>query len=51
MRDSFIFQQNIYKRYIDSFNEYAFNILYGENVILGQDIENEWKDKSVDDEQ
>lgn len=51
MRSSFIFQQDIYKRYIDSFNEYVFNILYGGNVILGDDIEDEWKNVSVDDEQ
>ncbi len=50
MRDSYIFQENIYKRYIDSFNDYALSILYGGNILIGADIEDEYKDVPVDDE-
>lgn len=49
MRDSYIFQKDIYKRYIDSFNDYALSILYGGNVLIGADIEDEYKDIPVDD--
>ena len=49
MRDSFIFQEDIYKRYIDDFNNYALNVLYGNDVLIGKDIEEEWKDIPVDD--
>ena len=50
MRNSFIFKQDIYKKYIDSFNDYALDILYGGNIVIGNDIEDEWKNKSADDE-
>lgn len=50
MRSSFIFRQDIYTTYINSFNDYALDIVYGGNVVIGDDIEDEWKNKSADDE-
>lgn len=48
---SFILQTDLYKRYAESFNNYALNILYGGNIVIGQDIEDEWKDVPIDDEE
>lgn len=48
---SYIFNQDIEKKYIKNFNNYVLDILYGGNVLIGSDIENEWKDVSADGEE
>ena len=48
---SYIFNQDVEKKYIENFNNYVLDILYGGNVLIGSDIEDEWKNVSVDDEQ
>ena len=48
---SYIFNKDMEKRYISSFNDYALDILYGGNVLIGSDIEDEWKNVPTDDEQ
>ena len=48
---SYIFNQDIEKKYIENFNNYVLDILYGGNVLIGSDIENEWKDVSADGEE
>ena len=47
---SYIFNEYMEKEYIDSFNDYVLDILYGGNVLIGSEIEDEWKDVPVDDE-
>ena len=42
--NSYILQNDFNKRYIESFNEYAINILYG-NITIGDDIEDEYRDE------
>lgn len=49
MRESYIFRTGIYKDYINSFNSYIMEIMYGGNIVLGSDIEDEWRDVPVDD--
>ena len=49
MIESNIFRVNIYQDYITSFNNYVMETIYGGNVILGSDIEDEWRDVPVDD--
>lgn len=44
MISKYIFRPNLVKDYIQDFNRYVVNIVYGNDVILGSDIENEWKD-------
>ena len=51
MIKSFILQTDLYKQYVESFNDYALSILYGGNIVIGQDIEDEWKDVPIDDEE
>ena len=50
MRESCIFKKDFYKRYANAFNDSAMNILYGSNVVMGSDIEDEWKDVPADDD-
>ena len=51
MQNSYIFREDVFKKYIDDFNRYAIDILYGSQILIGSDIENEWKDVPVDDEE
>lgn len=50
MRRSYIFKDgNLEKQYVSAFNDYVMDILYGGNVVIGSEIEDEWKDVPVDD--
>lgn len=42
--NSYILQNDFNKRYIESFNEYAISILYG-NITIGDDIEDKYRDE------
>lgn len=46
---SYILQENFYSQYMQAFNDYAMDVLYGGNIVMGSDIEDEWKDVPVDD--
>jgi hypothetical protein len=41
---SYIFKEDLQKKYVESFNDYAISILYG-NITIGNDIEDNYKDK------
>lgn len=45
----YIFREDLQQSYMQDFNDYAMHILYGGNIIMGSDIEDEWKDVPVDD--
>ncbi len=49
MIDRYIFRENLKKDYVQNFNDYVLSILYGGNILIGDDIEDEWKDVPVDD--
>ena len=40
----YIFRSDLMREYINNFNQYMITIIYGGNVIMGSDIENEWED-------
>lgn len=39
---------NLLQEYMDDFQHYAISIMYG-NITIGADIEDEWKDKPVEE--
>ena len=43
----YIFKQDCYRDYINAFNRYAIEIMYGPNILIGSEIENEWKDEDT----
>lgn len=45
---SLIFRQDMFAQYMDAFNHYAVQILYGGNILIGADIEDDYKDIPVD---
>ena len=50
MLNSYLFKQNLYKIYAKEFNQYAINIIYGSNILIGADIEDKWKNRPTDDD-
>lgn len=48
MRRCYMFKEDYYKQYMEAFNDYALYILYGSNILIGSDIEDEYKDIPVD---
>lgn len=48
MRNSYILQENLLTRYASEFNQYAIRTIYGD-IILGSDIEAQYKDDSLED--
>lgn len=51
MRNNYILNTDFYSKYVNEFNNYAMDILYGGQVLIGSDIEDEWKDVPMDDEE
>ena len=49
MIKSYILKEGLQQSYMQAFNDYAMDILYGGNIVMGSDIEDEWKDVPVDD--
>lgn len=43
-----IMRPELFEEYINSFQDYAINIMYG-NIVIGADIEEEWKNKPVEE--
>lgn len=50
MLNSYLFKQDLYKMYAEEFNRYAIDIIYGSNILIGADIEDEWKKESIDED-
>lgn len=46
----FIFQRDLDKRYMSDFNKYAIDIMYGDNIIIGDNIEDQYKDDKGEEE-
>ena len=45
MRRSFILKENLEQDYLSQFNQYMIDIFYGDNLLIGDDIEAEYKDQ------
>lgn len=45
MRKSFILKENLEQEYLSSFNRYMIDIFYGDNLLIGDDIEDDYRDK------
>lgn len=45
----YIFQTDIERRYMSAFNHYAIDIIYGDNILIGADIEKEYKNNGEED--
>lgn len=45
MRRSFILKENLEQDYLLQFNRYMIDIFYGDNLLIGDDIEAEYKDQ------
>ena len=43
-----IMNPNLLQQYMDEFQTYAIGVMYG-NITIGADIEEEWKDKPVEE--
>lgn len=41
----YIFQQDIISKYSETFNNYVIDKIYGSNILIGSEIEDEYKDK------
>lgn len=39
-----IFREDFNKRYIEDFNDYVISVIYGDNILIGKDIENKHND-------
>lgn len=44
MLGRYIFRQDVAKSYVEEFERYALDIMYGGNILIGKDIEDEYKD-------
>lgn len=44
----YIFRENIIQEYVLDFNNYMISVVYGD-ILIGDDIEAEYKDKSDED--
>lgn len=45
MRRSFILKENLEQDYLSQFNRYMIDIFYGDSLLIGDDIEAEYKDQ------
>ena len=45
LRHRYFLDKDFSKRYADAFNEYAIHTMYGSNILIGDDIEDEYKDQ------
>lgn len=45
LRHEYFLSKDFSKRYADAFNDYALDIMYGGNIVIGDDIEDEYKDQ------
>lgn len=44
MINSYIFRNGLLKDYAVEFNNYAIKSIYGSNILIGNDIEDDYKD-------
>lgn len=44
MMNSYIFRNGLLKDYAVEFNDYAIKGIYGSNILIGNDIEDDYKD-------
>ena len=44
---SYILKKEFNGRYIDSFNKYAIDIIYGDNILIGSDLVKDYEDDEV----
>lgn len=44
MINSYILRNGLLKDYVTDFNDYVIKTLYGSNILIGKDIENDYKD-------
>lgn len=42
--NSFILKNNLLQTYAIDFNDYAIKTMYGTNILIGEDIEDDYKD-------
>ena len=49
LENHYIFKKDYLQKSVENFNLYITKELYG-NILIGNDIEDEWKDVKVDDE-
>lgn len=40
----YIFRENIAQEYVRDFNKYMIDTIYGDNILIGSEIENDYKD-------
>lgn len=45
MRRSFILKENLEQYYLSQFNRYMIDIVYGDNLLIGDDIEEQYRDQ------
>lgn len=45
MRRSFILKENLEQDYLSQFNRYMIDIFYGDNLLIGDDIEEQYRDQ------
>lgn len=45
MRSSFILREDLYKDYALQFNRYMIDIVYGDSLLIGDDIEEQYRDQ------
>ena len=49
MLSRYIFKRDVMKEYVLDFEKYAMDILYGGNVLIGKDIQNEYKNLPIEE--
>lgn len=45
MRRSFILKENLEQDYLSQFNRYMIDIFYGDNLLIGDEIEEQYRDQ------
>lgn len=47
MRRSFILKENLEQEYLEQFNRYMIDVIYGDDILIGDDIEEQYRDQGV----